>query len=257
MRALATVRNLAGGRLPPLTRTALLSGLVVFVLTLIVFKPGAGGESPAPPLVNGVRLMPAGDVRTESVVLLDSSAVYFPGKSSLAGAGRSEVGQPEDAPFPKTSPVLQFDPAKPLGKDSTLQVPRQPVSPPSKAVPLAAADPFTTFGSQSLKGEAVAARAAFFEVYPVGGAKKPLISGNITHFNIKNEKNGDIFSKNAPFNSVYEVILSIDSFGKAPLGAPVRLSGTPELDRAIRSWALGVDWARQLPPGVYRLTVGP
>ena len=88
MRALSTFRNLTGGRLPPLTRTALLCGLVVFLLTLVVFRPGAGGEAPAQPLSNGVRLVAPGDARTESVVLLDTSAVYFPGKSSLGGAGR-------------------------------------------------------------------------------------------------------------------------------------------------------------------------
>jgi hypothetical protein len=257
MRALTTFRHLTGGRIPPLTRTALLCGLGLFLLTLIVFKPGAGGEPPAQPITQGVRLVPPGDVRTESVVLLDTSAVYFPGKSGLGGVGRSEVGQPEDAPFAKTAPVLQFDPAKPLGKESTLQVPRQSAPSAAKAVPLAEAEPFTTFGSHGFKGEGVAPRVAFFEIYPLGGANKPVLFGNINQLIDKNKKNGALFTNNAPFNSVYEVILSVDSFGKAPLGAPVRLSGTPALDQAIRRWALGVDWSKQLPPGAYRLVVGP
>ncbi len=257
MRALTTFRHLTGGRIPPLTRTALLCGLGLFLLTLIVFKPGAGGEPPAQPVVQGVRLVPPGDVRTESVVLLDTSAVYFPGKSGLNGVGRSEVGQPEDAPFPKTAPVLQFDPAKPLGKDSTLQVPRQSAPAASKAVPLAEAEPFTTFGSHGFKGEGIAPRVAFFEVYPISGANKPIYFGKINQLPVKNDISGSFFNKNAPFNSTYEVLLSVDSFGKAPMGAPVRLSGTPALDQAIRQWAMGVDWAKQLPPGAYRLVVGP
>ena len=257
MRALSTFRNLTGGRIPPLTRTALLSGLGLFLLTLLVFKPGAGGNDPAQPLTNGVRLVAPGDARTESVVLLDTSAIYFPSKPAKGGAGRSEVGQPEDAPFAKSAPVLQFDPSRPLGKESTLQVPRRETPPPAKAIPLAEAAPFTTFGTRSYSGEGITARAAFFEVYPVSGSSKPIISGNINHFNSKNGIKDDLISKNAPFKSIYEVILSVDSFGKAPLGSEVRLSGTKALDEAIRRWASGADWAGQLPPGAYRLIVGP
>ena len=257
MRALSTFRNLTGGRIPPLTRTALLSGLGLFLLTLLVFKPGAGGNDPAQPLTNGVRLVAPGDARTESVVLLDTSAVYFPSKPAMGGAGRSEVGQPEDAPFAKSAPVLQFDPSRPLGKESTLQVPRRETPPPAKAIPLAEVAPFTTFGTRSFSGEGITARAAFFEVYPVSGSSKPIISGNINHFNSKNGIKDDLISKNAPFKSIYEVILSVDSFGKAPLGSEVRLSGTKALDEAIRRWATGADWAGQLPPGAYRLIVGP
>jgi len=257
MRALSTFRNLTGGRIPPLTRTALLCGLGLFLLTLLVFKPGAGGNPPARPVSDGVRLVRPGDVRTESVVLLDTSAVYFPGKSTMSGGGRAEVGQPEDAPFPKVAPVLQFDPAKPLGKDSTLQVPRQSAPMAAKAVPIAEADPFTSFGAQGFKGEGIAPRVAFFQVYPMSGAKNPVISGKIDHFIYKNDYNGDKNSTNAPFESVFEVILSVDSMGKAPLGGQVRLSGSKSLDEAILRWAHGVDWSKQLAPGFYRLIVGP
>jgi hypothetical protein len=257
MRALSTFRNLTGGRIPPLTRTALLSGLVVFLLALLVFKPGAGGGASAQPVSDGVILVPPGDPRTESVVLLDTSAVYFPGKSGMGGVGHAEVGQPEDAPFAKTAPVLQFDPDKPLGKDSTLQVPRQ--SPPvaNKAIPLSEAAPFTGFGSQGFRGPGIVPRAAFFEIYQNNGSIKPILFGNITHFNDKSVKNGVYDVKKDPFKSSFEVILSVDSFGKAPLGSVIKLSGSTALDDAIRGWAAGIDWARQLPPGAYRLVVGP
>lgn len=257
MRALSTFRNLTGGRIPPLTRTALLCGLGLFLLTLLIFKPGAGGNPAAQPLANGVRLVPPGDARTESVVLLDTSSVYFPSKSASSRVGRSEVGQPEDAPFAKSSPVLQFDPSRPLGKESTLQVPRREVPTPAKAVPLAEAEPFTSFGTRAITGDGLPPRTAFFEIYAVGGGSKPVISGNITHFNGKNGIKDDLTTKDAPFKSVFEVILSVDSFGKAPMGSEVRLSGSKALDEAIRRWAAGIDWAGQLPPGAYRLIVGP
>lgn len=257
MRALGTFRNLTGGRLPPLTRTALLCGLGIFLLTLVVFRPGAGGEVPAQPLSNGVRLVAPGDARTESVVLLDTSAVYFPGRSPLGGAGRSELGQPEDAPFAKSAPVLQFDPSKPQSKDSTLQIPLRESPSPAKAVSLAEGVPFTTFGSQGYSGHGIESRAAFFEVYSLSGGIRPIISGKITHFNDENGKKYEIIQKIAPFTSVYEVILSVDSFGKSPLGGVTRLSGSKTLDGAIHRWAVNQDWSAQLPSGVYRLIVGP
>ena len=257
MRALSTFRNLTGGRIPPLTRTALLSGLGLFLFALLFFKPGAGGNDPAQPVGNGVRLVVPGDARTESVVLLDTSAVYFPSKLVLGGVGRSVVGQPEDAPFAKFPPVLQFDPSRPIAKESTLQMPRRETPTPARAVSLAEVDPFTTFGTRSYSGEGLPPRAAFFEIYAISGGSSPIYSGKITHFNDKNGLKDDFMSKNAPFKSVYEVVLSVDSLGKAPLGSEVRLSGTKSLDEAIRRWASGIDWTGQLPPGAYRLIVGP
>ena len=257
MRALSTFRNLAGGRLPPLTRTALLCGLGLFLLTLLIFKPGAGGADPARPISDGVRLVPLGDVRTESVVLLDTSVIYFPDKSAMIGGGRAEVGQPEDAPFPKAPTALQFDPAKPLGKDSTLQVPRQLVPLPSKAVPISEAEPFIGFGAQGFKGEGVTPRLAFYQIYPMSGAKSSILNGKIEYLRYKNDISGAKNDKIPPFESVFEVILSVDSMGKHPLGGKVRLSGSKALDDALMQWAQGVDWSKQLSPGVYRLIVGP
>ena len=257
MGALSTFRNLAGGRLPPLTRTALLCGLSVFIGALVFFSPGAGGRPAAHPLTQGVRLVPPGDARTESVVLLDSSAVYLPAPSRSAKAGRGEVGQPEDAPFAASLPKLQFDPAKSPGKDSTLQVPKQVPPLAAQAIPLTSQEPLATFGARGFRDLKLEPRAAFFEVFPLESGYKSLINGNITHFNNKSDDKGAIFSKNPPFGESLEVILSVDSLGQSPVGAIMRHSGSKPLDAAILRWAASVDWSKRLPPGVYRLIVGP
>jgi hypothetical protein len=122
---------------------------------------------------------------------------------------------------------------------------------------LAEADPFTTFGNKGYQGPGIEPRGAFFEVLPINGGLKSLINGKITHFNDSNGLKDDNIAKNNPFNSNFEVILSVDSLGKSPLGGVVRYSGSKPLDEAVRRWASGVDWASQLPPGVYRLIVGP
>jgi hypothetical protein len=257
MGALSTFRNLAGGRLPPLTRTALLCGFSAFVGALVFFSPGAGGRPAARPLAQGIRLVPPGDVRTESVVLLDSSAVYLPAPSKSAKSGRGEVGQPEDTPFAKATPILQFDPAKPLGEDSTLQVPRQTIPAAAQAIPLAAQEPLTTFGSKGFRDLKIEPRAAFFEVFSMEGGYKSLINGKIAHFDDKNKTSEVSFDKNAPLGGNFEVILSVDSLGQAPLGAVLRHSGSKALDDAVLRWAGTIPWGQRLPPGVYRLVVGP
>jgi hypothetical protein len=257
MGALSTFRNLAGGRLPPLTRTALLCGLSVFIAALVFFSPGAGGRPAARPLTQGVRLVSPGDARTESVVLLDSSAVYLPSPAKSSKAGRGEVGQPEDAPFAASPPILQFDPAKPLGKDSMLQVPRHTAPTAVQAIPLVAQEPLTTFGSAGFRDVKLEPRTAFFEVLPIQGGNNSVISGKIEHFDIKKDNNSVINDKNAPLSGYFEVILSVDSLGQAPLGAVLRYSGSKAQDEAVQRWAASVEWAKRLPPGVYRLIVGP
>ncbi|NBV48138.1 MAG: hypothetical protein EBR95_03605 [Verrucomicrobia bacterium] len=257
MGALSTFRNLAGGRLPPLTRTALLCGLSVFIGALVFFSPGAGGQQPAQPLTQGVRLVPPGDARTESVVLLDSSAVYLPAPARLTKAARGEVGQPEDAPFAAFAPILQFDPAKPLGKESMLKVPRQVVPDAALAIPLAAQEPLTTFGSAGFRDVKLEPRTAFFEVYPLQGGYKSVISGKIEHFIVNKDNKSDKSDKNAPLNGYFEVILSVDSLGQAPLGSVLRFSGSKPMDEAVQRWAASVEWGKRLTPGVYRLIVGP
>jgi hypothetical protein len=257
MGALSTIRNLTGGRLPPLTRTALFSAFCVFVLALLLFAPGATPQPAAQPLTSAVRLVPAGDVRTESVILLDSSAVYIPQRAKAEGVGQGRLGQPEDAPFERPSPVLQFDPARPLSLGSGLQIPVQSIPTPGQAIPLASQDPFATFGMQPLPATAIDSRAGFYELYPQGGSKSPIINGKITHFTALNGENKTSSPHNLAFEGNFECLLTVDSLGKAPLGAVSRRTGNPELDAAIIRWAAGVSWSQKLPPGQYRLIVGP
>ena len=234
-----------------------MSGLTIFVLTLLIFRPSAGGDAPASRLTGGVRLVPPGDARTENVILLDPSAVYFPSCPSNLGSAQTELGQPEDAPFPKIAPILQFDPSKALGRDSTLQVPRQVAPTAARAIPIDQTDPFTTFGSLGLKANLVTPRVGYFNITSLSGSDKPYFFGNITQNDIKNYGNNQFLSVSAPFSSVYELILGVDSMGKASFGAILHSSGDKDLDRAILAWAGRMDWVHRLPPGSYRLRVGP
>jgi len=255
VKALRSIRNLAGGRVPPLTRTALISGCIVFLTALCVFHPEAGGQAPASPLTNGVVLMPSGHPLTEGVVLLDTSALFLPTQAYVDNVGLPEVNQPEDNPFGNYKPKLRFDPTKPV--DLPLEDAKPLAIAPQEALPLSQWEPFGTFGSVSLRQYPVVGRTGFYEVFPLSGAQTPIIYGTMTGFKGNFEAKNDKDLKKSPIIDKIEVIVGVDSMGLQGAGSLVRSSGSATLDAAVLRWVKGVDWARQLPPGTYRISLGP
>lgn len=261
MSSFSAIRDLAGGRMPSITRTALVSGLVVFLLTILVFHPQAGGEKPAAPLPPGVVLIPPGDTRMESLVLLDSSVAYLPARLPRARVGQGEVGQPLEAPFAQFSPTLLVDPGKydvvQMNDRLPLEAAKASVPTPVQAIPLPRWEPYATLGMKPLKNLEIPARPPFYEVYPISGALKPLLSGKINHKGVFFKE----ISGKTPINTLglgkVEIHLGVDSMGICAPGVMIRSSGDVDLDRAVLRWAGEVEWARQLPPGYYRLAVGP
>lgn len=256
MRSLGTIRDLAGGRVPPLTRTALIAGLAVFLAALVLVRPTDGGLPSAEPLRGGVRWVAPGHAPTEGVLLLDPSVAYLPSRLinpvDLPSAGPRLS---EETPFPRLGRRLAHDPQTTTGAPLKLT---EPVSPtPAKASPLVAADPFVTFGRANLTQSSLPPRAGVFEIHPIGGANKPSISGILPHLNTNNIV---IKSKNiqsAPLWGNYGAIIGVDSFGQVAAPIMTQSSGDPEVDQALARWAAGVPWARHLPPGTYRLVVSP
>lgn len=256
MRSLGTIRDLAGGRVPPLTRTALIAGLAVFLAALVLVRPTDGGLPPAETLRGGVRWVAPDHAPTEGVLLLDPSVAYLPGRLihsvDLPSAGPRPS---EETPFPRLDRRLAHDPLK------TTEAPLKladPVSPaPAKASPLAATDPFVTFGRANLTQSGLPPRVGVFEVYPIGGAAKPSISGILPHLDAINIKNSDKNDKEAPLWEKYEAIIGVDALGQAGWPAVSRSSGDAGVDQALARWAAGVPWARHLAPGTYRLVVSP
>lgn len=259
MRSLTTIRDLAGGQIPPLTRTALICGLVTFLLTILIFHPTAGGESPAPTLFTGAHLIPSGDVRAESLVLLDPSAAYLPGRFTLRGQEAGVIGQSEDTPFTQFQPLLQFDPGKFEEYDKRIlrESPKAVSVSPPEALPLVGWGPFGSFGSTGFKQSGIPARIGYYEVYSLNGANKPIISGNITHFNGNLTNFSDKNGRNSKFSSSVELSLGVDSLGLQAPPAILRSSGDKVTDLSVIQWVADGNWALRLPPGSYRLIVGP
>jgi hypothetical protein len=256
VRSLGTIRDLAGGRLPPLTRTALVAGLVVFLVTLVLVRPTDGGLPPVEPVRGGVRWVGKGNGSAEAAVLLDPSVAYMPAK--LVSAPEVSLAGPKPAegtPFPRLDRRLSNDPLKTDEPPLKVGEPSAPAL--ASAVPLAQADPYTTFGRANLAQASLPGRVGTFEVYPLGGAKNPVISGIMPHFDDDKSKILDKNSKSAPLWSLFEATFGVDSLGLQGSPALARTSGDSAVDRAILRWAKGVPWSRHLPPGSYRLMVVP
>ena len=256
MRSLGTIRDLAGGRVPPLTRTALIAGLAVFLAALVLVRPTDGGLPPAEPLRGGVRWVAPDHAPTEGVLLLDPSVAYLPGRLinpvDLPSAGPRPS---EETPFPRLNRQLAHDPQKTTEPPLKLVDPSYPA--PAGASRLASGEPFVTFGRANLPQSGLPPRVGVFEVYPIGGASKPSISGILPHLEGLNIKNSDKNVNKSPLWDSYEAIIGVDSLGQAGRPAVTRSSGDEEVDRALGRWAAGVPWARHLVPGSYRLVVSP
>jgi hypothetical protein len=255
MGLLSTVRNVAGGRLPPATRFAVLCGFGVFVVGLLIFKPVSGGAPAAKPLTAGAVLLPPGNALAESQALLDPSAAYLPAGSPKSPLAAVDEVQVEDSPLPGFDPILRFAPGKPV--DLTLESEKPVAVAPYVAIPLNQWEPFTTLGSANLTQGAIAPRGLYYDVSDVGGAKKSILKGKISNISLKNEKNGDKIDKFTPLPSIVELIIGVDSMGLQAPAKIIRSSGNSAIDAAVVSWSTQVPWAKRLPPGSYRLTVGP
>ncbi len=255
MGLLSTVRNVAGGRLPPATRFAVLCGFGVFVVGLLVFKPVSGGAPAAQPLTSGTVLLPPGNALAETQALLDPSAAYLPAGSAKSPLAAVDDVQVEDSPLPGFDPILRFTPGKPV--DLTLESEKPVAAVPYAAIPLNQWEPFRTLGSANLTQGSIPPRSLYYSVSDLGGTRKSILNGKIGNLTIKIDKNGARNDKDAPLLATLELIIGIDSMGLQAPAQIVRSSGNPGVDAAVVAWSTPLPWAKRLPPGSYRLTVGP
>ncbi len=255
MRLLGAIRSLTGGQVPPVTRTAMIVTGLAFISALIFFKPQAGGNPPAPTLTVTTELLAPNSSLAESQGLMDVSTIYLPVAKSAPVREAKETIQPEDAPLPGFEPILRFSPGKPV--DLPLEVEKPTALAPQLATPLPLTEPFKAFGSANLTQGAIAPRGVYFEIYSISGSKKYIFNGNIDEKSHYKYFSGIKNDKNAPLWSFLELRIGIDTMGQQAAPLVVKSSGYVLVDAAVRNWAADVEWARRLPPGAYRLVVGP
>ena len=241
------MRNLAGGRMPPLTRTALLAGLAAFLLALIVFKPGSPSLPKATPASSTAMLLSSDDPLAQRTLLLDESLAFLPPSPSLSSVGSDYQVRPEDSPFPFIPPRLRFEPGRTA--DLPLESDFSRISDPLDAVNIKNGDITSTFGSTKAPLSTIKSRSFRCVVSPIDSLSKPVITlevGEIPNFNLKSNQFG-----------MLKAIIGVDSLGL--LGRPtlIQTSGDAGSDRAIMEWLAARQWVGQVGPGVYQVLVGP
>jgi len=256
MRLLRSIRELTGGQVPPITRRATMVVGVLFFISLIVFKPQMKVYPRAQTLAQSVQLLPAGSALAEGESLLDSSIIYLPPASTERRVATSaDSVQVEDAPLPGFGPQFRFSPTRTL--DLPLEVERPQAPSPHQAIPLKDSQPFASMGAGNFSQNSMEPRVGVYEVYPLSGAIKPILVGKITKKIVFLDKNPTKNAKSSTFLPKIELLIGLDSMG---MQSPVRLlqsSGDIEVDNAVKEWSLTMDWAHLLPPGFYRLVIGP
>lgn len=255
MRLLVVIRNLTGGQVPPLTRTAMILAAIIFLSGIILFKPQSGGQPRLVKIAPTVQMLNSSNPLVESQTLLDPSIVYIPQTKLRVVQSVISPTQSEDAPLPGFNPILRFSPARPV--DLALESPKTVTPDTHWAVPLSDIHPFTAFGSTDLAQNSIKPRGLLYEIYPISGAKNPILKGNIALVIEEKRKILDKKWENQPLWSPVELFIGIDSMGIQAPARIIKSSGDSEVDLAVKEWTGEVNWARLLPPGAYRLILGP
>ena len=256
MRLLRSIRELTGGQVPPITRRATIAVGILFFISLIIFRPQAEVHPRAPSLAQPVQLLPAGSALAENESLMDSSIIYLPPATTQRRVvSSSDAIQVEDAPLPSFGPQFRFSPARPL--DLPLETEKSQAPNAYQAIPLKDTQPFASMGSANLSQNSMEPRVGLYEVYPVSGAQKPILSGKMPPKTIFLDKNPTKNGKNATLSPNLELLIGLDSMGMQSEARLLQSSGDVEVDNAVKEWSSSMDWGRLLAPGFYRLVIGP
>jgi hypothetical protein len=256
MRLLRSIRELTGGQVPPITRRATIAVGILFIISLIIFKPQAKVYPRAQSLAQPVQLLPAGSALAENESLMDSSIIYLPPATTQRRVIPStDSMQMEDAPLPGFGPQFRFSPTRPL--DLSLETEKSQAPSAYQAIPLKDTQPFASMGSANLSQSSMEPRVGLYEVYPVSGANKPVLNGKLPSKISFTGKNPIKNSKNSPLLLNLELLIGLDSMGMQSQARLLQSSGDVEVDNAVKEWSSSMDWGRLLAPGFYRLVIGP
>lgn len=227
-------------------RRVALAALVATGLLLALFRPGA--VAPGPVVSDpspGIRLLDDDSAWLDRARLADPALLVIPPVRMAPGG--ADGSMPEATPFPPIPPDLVASP------EGTLRLPLVSLSPANPPVPdpLPKLDrPLETLGERVPRALPLA-RAPILRATSWDGQlviERPIEDQEF----IKYMSENDLGIKSLPILG-----LGIDAFGlQAP---PVLLGGTgiPERDQALLQWAARQPWATWLPPGAYRVELGP
>lgn len=241
------MRNLAGGRMPPLTRTALLSGLAAFLLSLVVFKPVAPSHGRPPAAGTKAVLLSSDDPVALRAQLLDESLVFLPSSSApLSPSGGYQV-TPEGTPFSAFPPRLRFEPNR--RPDLPFESNFSKFIAPLDAVNPTNGELLSTFSSTKVPLSSFKPRSLHCVITPAGFNQGGPITIEVGETPIFKPFKDGLY--------VFKAFVGVDYLGL--LGKPtiITSSGDSKLDQAVLDWIGRQDWEGKLVPGLYQFWLGP
>lgn len=246
----ASLLTLASGRIPLPARLLGGSGLALLAAAWILLDPGHTPRPRLQPVSPAALLLDWQSPWVERAELADPASLFLRSPTDLADL--PVTAQPEATPFLAFGPDLRAQPGQPLATRTL--APSPSTQTPIDLLLQPESLPFRTLGQKPALAPPLP-RRALAEV--VSDSGETMFSQEITEGSVE-KKIHKAFSDNIlSIRNCPEFRLAIDAFGQQAKPFLLLSSGDSALDQASLEWAAGQDWRRHLPPGSYRLRVGP
>jgi len=246
----ARLLTLASGRVPLGPRLLVWASLGLLLGAWVVLDPGhraAPRLTPAPP---ATLLLPPRSPWVERAELADPAGLFL--RPPTLAAGVPVTAQPEAMPFLAFGPDLRNQPGQALAPLPSAA--QSPISQPIQLLLQPEAFPLRTLG-QSVQALPPTPRRVTAEIYSDSGELS--LRWELEAGSHAKKIHKLLSEKELKSLSPVEFRMGLDDFG---LQAPPFLSlssGDSALDQAVGEWVRGQPWPHRLPPGSYRLRVGP
>lgn len=246
----ARLLTLASGRIPLPARLLAWAGAALLAGAWILLDPGHTSQPRLQPQPPRVLMLDARSPWVDRAELTDPASLFLRPPADLGEV--PVTAQPEATPFLAFGPDLRAQPGQPL-------VPRPTPSAPSSESPIglllnSEALPLRTLGRAPASSPPTQ-RKPLVEVISDSGE-------TLFTLEVGQDSQGKILFKSLENNVLKinfcpEFRLGIDAFGQQARPFMTLSSGDAALDQAALAWVSEQDWRRHLPPGSYRLRLGP
>jgi len=246
----ARLLALASGRIPRPALVIAWTCLLVFVAAWTLLSPGHRSQPRLLPQAPFSLLLSLSSPWLDRAELADPSGLFL--RSPTGPSQVAVLAQPEATPFLAYGSDLRTQPSQPLNLDPFSQA-----TPPTTPVAVLLEpenQPLRTLG-QTAPQRLPVSRTPIAEVFSDSGElitrleSTSLGKASDIHKYLSN----NILSIKNPI----ELRLGTDSFGLQSQPYMTISSGNSDFDQAALDWASNQAWGRLLPPGSYRIRVGP
>lgn len=246
----ASLIALASGRLTPLSRSALVLGLTLFVATLALVRPvhQAGGRLAMAPA--SLRALERGSPWADHAMLQEGASLFMP--DSLDDVRATDAAQPDASPFAPFGPELRHDPAKALALPSSASTIRWTRL--DEVFPFNEDRPYQTLGQKSPR-LTPSPRVLQLDVFSDMNENVFKKAFRASDEFLKNHK--PIQNKDLSYMRPAEFRLGLDAMGLQSKPYLLRSSGDATWDQSVGAWLQNLPWGLWLKPGSYRVVIGP